>query len=497
MRTSLLAGLTTRGTSFLAGGAAAAITGYALSQRSLFCVGIALLALPLLATVAARRSQFRLATTRAISPARVQAGHTAIVTLRVANVSRLPTGLLLAEDTVPYALGARPRFVLDRIERGGTRDLSYSLRSDVRGKFEIGPLALRVADSFGLVELGRQLTGRNTLIVTPQIVPLVRTAVSRSWAGEGEGLARLTSTAGEDDVIPRAYRDGDELRRVHWRSTARYGELMVRREEQRWRNSAAIFLDTRSLAHTGGSSPSSFEAAVSAAASVGVHLVEQGLTGHFMSEAEAVGGGPFFEDRLLEVLATIKPSPSRILTTAVTRLRALRPGVVIAIMGRITIAEAEQLAACRADGSQGVALLLDVATFSAASGTRPAHQPAPGTAGNAAGSGADRPGTAQPPSSAAGSQLSGPLGHPSDRSSAETRAAAKVLQSAGWHAAVLDAATPLSIAWQRLPWAAGILRPSDGGAAMSWSGQPGAAAANAAGPAAAGSAPGDAAGRLS
>ena len=75
------------------------------------------------------------------------------MTLRLENVSRLPTGLMLAEDTVPYALGTRPRYVLDRIERGGMRELSYPLRSDLRGKFEIGPLEIRIADSFGLVEL--------------------------------------------------------------------------------------------------------------------------------------------------------------------------------------------------------------------------------------------------------------------------------------------------------------------------------------------------------
>ncbi len=124
MRTSLLAGMTTRGTSFLAAGIAAALAGYVLGERGLLCVGIALVALPLLAAAAARRGQYRLATSRIISPPRVPAGHTANVTLRLDNVSRVSTGLLLAEDTVPYALGTRPRYVLDKIERNGTRELT-------------------------------------------------------------------------------------------------------------------------------------------------------------------------------------------------------------------------------------------------------------------------------------------------------------------------------------------------------------------------------------
>jgi uncharacterized protein (DUF58 family) len=364
MRTSLLAGMTTRGTSFLAAGAASAVAGYLLGERGLFCVGIALLALPLLAAAAIRRAQYRLGISRAISPPRVPAGHTATVTLRLENVSRVPTGLLLAEDTVPYALGTRPRYVLDKIERNGSRELTYSLRSDLRGKFEIGPLQLRAADSFGLVEVTRALSERTTFVVTPRVVPLARTVISRSWAGEGDGRARLSSTAGEDDVIPRAYRDGDELRRVHWRSTARYGELMVRREEQRWRNRATVFLDSRSRAHAGSGAASSFEMAVSAAASLGVHVAAEGLTGQFITEGEVIRGGPFFEDRLLDSLAVLRPSSAGSLTQAFSELRVLGGGVIIAVMGRLSVAEAQQLAACRSEGSQGIALLLDVASWS-------------------------------------------------------------------------------------------------------------------------------------
>jgi uncharacterized protein (DUF58 family) len=363
MRTSLLAGMTTRGTSFLAAGIAAAFVGYLLGERGLLCVGYALIALPLLAAAAARRSQYRLATSRIISPPRVPAGHTANVTLRLENVSRVSTGLLLAEDAVPYALGTRPRYVLDKIERNGTRELTYSLRSDLRGRFEIGPLQLRVADSFGLVEVTRSLSGRTTFIVTPRVVPLARTVISRSWAGEGEGRARLAAMAGEDDVIPREYRDGDELRRVHWKSTARYGELMVRREEQRWRNRATVLLDSRTISHLGAGAGSSFETAISAAASVGVHVAQEGLTGQFISDADVLRSGPFFEDRLLDALAIIRPSAQRTMDRAFKELKLSGAGVIIAVMGKMSTAEAQQLAACRTAGSQGIVLLLDVATW--------------------------------------------------------------------------------------------------------------------------------------
>ncbi len=500
MRTSLLAGMTTRGTSFLAAGAASALAGYLLGERGLFCVGIALLALPLIAAAAIRRAQYRLGTSRTLSPPRVPAGQTATVTLRLENVSRVPTGLLLAEDTVPYALGTRPRYVLDKIERNGSRELTYSLRSDLRGKFEIGPLQLRAADSFGLVELTRSLSGRTTFVVTPRVVHLARTVISRSWAGDGDGRAHLSSTAGEDDVIPRAYRDGDELRRVHWRSTARYGELMVRREEQRWRNKATVFLDSRSRVHAGSGAASSFEMAVSAAASLGVHVANEGLTGQLITDGDVIRGGPFFEDRLLDSLAVLRPSSAGSLTKSLAELRVLGGGVIIAVMGRLSVTEAQQLAACRAEGSQGIALLLDVASWSdearrrrQANGSNTNGSATNGSATNGSAtisaghepmrdgaepaadrSTADLPamtvptvelpatdhhGSADAVSLASGSPASSVAvaAEPSAPRTAETLTAIGVLRNAGWHVTSIDANTPLAAAWLRLPHVAEIL----------------------------------------
>ena len=287
------------------------------------------------------------------------------MTVRLENVSRLPTGLLLAEDAIPYALGTRPRYVLDGVERGGIRELSYPLRSDLRGKFAIGPLEVRIADSFGLVELGRSFATTTTLVVTPRVVPLARSSVGAAWVGEGDGRARAAVAAGEDDVVPRAYRDGDELRRVHWRSTARYGELMVRREEQRWRNRAMLLLDTRRSAHAGSGVASSFEFAVSAAASIGVHVARGGMDGQLITDTGAVAAPGMFEDVLLDSLAVVKTSRGTDLSGGLAAIRASGGGLLIVVAGRLSAATARQLATSRRDGGPAIALLLAVSTWSA------------------------------------------------------------------------------------------------------------------------------------
>jgi uncharacterized protein (DUF58 family) len=453
---SLLAGFTIRGTSFLAAGLAATLAGLLLGERDLVSVGVLLVGLPLLAGVAASRARYRLSCVRSVTPPRVPAGQTARVILRVENVSRLPTGLLLAEDTVPYALGTRPRYVLNGIERGGVRELSYPLRSDLRGKFVIGPLDIRIADAFGLVELGRSFSSHTTFVVTPRVVPLPRAVVAGSWMGDGDGTTRAAAAAGEDDVIPRAYRDGDELRRVHWRSTARYGELMVRREEQRWRNRVMLLLDTRRGAHSGSDATSSFEFAVSAAASIGVHLAREGLEGQLITDAGPVSTAGIFEDVLLDSLSVIKPSRCRDLGAGTAALRGGSSGLVIAIAGQMSAGVARQLAASRRDAGPAIALLLAVSTWS---GSRPADASLPADAGQSAVPG--MPGTSPNGNSPASN---GPqareAGRRPPRRSDETGPAAAILRAAGWRVVSIDASTPLAAAWQQLaafPAAAGPL----------------------------------------
>jgi uncharacterized protein (DUF58 family) len=403
---SLLAGFTTRGRAFIAAGVAAGILGLALGQRTLLSIGGLLIILPVLSVLAASRTRYRIHWVREVSPARVPAGQTASVTIRLDNVSRLPTGLLLTEDTVPYSIGARPRFILDRIEPGGTRQLSYPIQPDHRGKFSIGPLHVRVADAFGLAKVGSTAAPPCTLVVTPPVTALPRTALAGSWLGEGDARASTAAAAGEDDVVPRAYRDGDELRRVHWRSTARYGELMVRREEQRWRNRAVLFLDTRQNGHGGRGPASSFEYAISAAASIGVHLAREEIDGEFVTDAGAVKAPGSFEDVLLDTLAVIRPSRSTSLTNGLAQLPKDNSGLLIAIAGHLTGAQARQLAAARHTSGPAMALLLAVSSWTS-----------------------DRP----------ASWIAG-----------ETDEAAGILTAAGWRVVTVTADMPLGAAWEVL-----------------------------------------------
>ncbi|MGC5014017.1 DUF58 domain-containing protein [Streptosporangium sp. DT93] len=361
--TSGLKALTARGRSFLASGAAALLCAFVLGEHDLLRIGVLVVALPLLAAMVVARTRYRLSCARRLDPPRAEVGSEATVTLRLENVTRLPTGLLMIEDTVPYALGARPRFVLDRVEARGVREIDYRVRSDLRGRFTIGPLAIRISDPFGLVELTRSFTISDTLVVTPQVVALPHVRLAGEWSGGGDSRTRSVAAAGDDDVAPREYRQGDDLRRVHWRSTARRGELMVRREEQQWQSRGALLLDTRRYAHRGEGPRSSFETAVSVAASIGVHLAHEGLGLRLVTDqgAEHLTDGGLSRS-LLDTLAVVRSGTARSLEFGVGALRqGGGDGLIVAVLGYLDLEQARELSRARHGNVTGVAVMLDVA----------------------------------------------------------------------------------------------------------------------------------------
>ena len=122
-------------------------------------------------------------------------------------------------------------------------------------------------------------------MVTPRVVPLPPVPLSGVWTGSGDNRPRAFASGSAEDVTVREYRRGDDLRRVHWRSSAHAGELMVRREEQPWQSRATLFVDNRKIAHRGTGAASSLEHAVSIAASVAVHLVQRGFSVRLVTAA--------------------------------------------------------------------------------------------------------------------------------------------------------------------------------------------------------------------
>ena len=362
-----LSALTIRGRAFLAAGATAFVCAVFLGHDELVRVGALLVVLPLATAWFLGRSRYRLGLVRSLSPSQVSAGQQSRVQLDLTNDGRMPTGLLLLEDQIPYVLGSRPRFVIDRMGPKWKRSVGYTVRSDVRGKFDVGPMKVRLSDPFGLVELERTFQTRSSLIVTPRVVTLPPIPLSGVWTGSGDNRPRAFASGSAEDVTVREYRRGDDLRRVHWRSSAHAGELMVRREEQPWQSRATLFIDNRRYAHRGTGAASSLEHAVSVAASIAVHLVHRGFSVRLVTAVGEDAGGTWHEHGaqsaetgpLLESLAVLTDT-----THPHIDLRWLQEaghsGLLFAVLGDVADHDRPVLKRMRHTAASAMAIALDV-----------------------------------------------------------------------------------------------------------------------------------------
>jgi len=362
-----LSALTTRGRAFLAAGLTALVCAILLGYDDLIRVGALLALVPLVTAWFLGRSRYRLGLVRSANPTVVAAGQQSQVQLELTNDGKMPTGLLLLEDQIPYVLGTRPRFVVDRMGPRWKRVVAYAVRSDVRGKFTIGPMKVRLSDAFGMVELDRTFTSTSTLVVTPRVVPLPVVPLSGAWTGAGDNRPRAFASGSAEDVTVREYRRGDDLRRVHWRSSAHAGELLVRREEQPWQSRATLFVDNRRIAHRGSGAASSLEHAVSIAASIGVHLVQRGFNVRLVTAAGEDAATQWHEHGalvsetrpLLEALAVLGEAPSHHLDVRWLQ-DAGNAGLLIGVLGALGDHDRAAFSRMRHSGSGALAVALDV-----------------------------------------------------------------------------------------------------------------------------------------
>lgn len=359
-----LGGLTTRGRCLLAAGLAAALCAVLVNERDLLRVAAFAMMLPLLASVVVGHTQIRLQAHRELVPPRTSVGSDCQAQLTLRCTGRY-SGRLLLEDVAPQALGGSRRAVVARLPQHRPVQLIYPLRPVERRVHSLGPLIARITDPLGLAECSRTLAGHSRLVVIPAVAPLTGLPAGGALgAGEAAG-GRGGVSLGQDAVVVRSYRQGEDLRKVHWRTTARRDELMVRVEEWPERSGATVLLDHRAAAHRGSGPTSSLEYAVSLAASVYVHLRQHGqrvrlVTGDGLVQAGATDGTNHTIDTTLDALAALRPSDQRDLASGPATAGGQE---VVAVLGAIEPVAVEQLLAHHPRGMRSHAVLLDVGAW--------------------------------------------------------------------------------------------------------------------------------------
>ncbi|MFJ8744088.1 DUF58 domain-containing protein [Embleya sp. NPDC127516] len=242
--------------------------GWGLGYREGVVLGVAcLVSVTVAVTWTLRRSS--VAAKREVVPAKVARGDIAQGRVTLVNTGRRALRGLRAEDHVAGLMV--PPVDLPPVAAGAEIRARYTLPTHRRGRVEIGPMHLVRSDPLGLTRRSRRHGELETLLVRPRTIALQSLPAGRTHHLEGPN-----SDTADDGTLTfhslREYVMGDDLRRVHWRSTARTGTMMVRKLIDVSLPQTTLVLDTNLAAFAEGVNADerdeAFEVAVDVTASV-------------------------------------------------------------------------------------------------------------------------------------------------------------------------------------------------------------------------------------
>ena len=308
-----------RGVAVLFTGLAMWLAARIIGSPGLEVVAVGLAALPAIAALFVRWSRQRIAVHRRLSDVRVAPGTRVHVQIDVENRSFAATSFLLLEDRLPSVLGRPARMVVSGIPARDSQQVSYTVLPQSRGRYQLGPLSVDVSDPFALVRQRLEFDDREELIVTPEIEDLSDAPDAAFGANVGISRTRNLFRTGEEYYTMRQYHEGDDLRRIHWPSVARTGELMIRQDESSRRANGLVFLDSRETA-LGQTHGPAFERAVSVAATLGVLLSRGGFS--LRLTTADTPPAPMSEERFLEALTSVAHAQVRSIGPALAHMRA-------------------------------------------------------------------------------------------------------------------------------------------------------------------------------
>jgi uncharacterized protein (DUF58 family) len=355
--------MTSFGISALLAGIGALVLGLWLDWLSLDLVGIGLLAAVAVAVLVVVRPS-RLVVDREIQPPRVPKGSPAIALLIFANRGRRSLPVTVA--TQPFA-GKQVRTLIPALRRGERGTRAYRLPTTRRGIFDVAPVQVPRRDWFEFFRVTRHFGHVERIWVYPRILGLRR--LRSGQLNHLEGPSSDISPQGSVTFHRlRDYVPGDDLRLVHWRSSARTGTLVVRHNVDTSQPYTVVILDLRPNRYT----EELFEEAIDITASVVMSsAADKAPVQLRLTDGAALGGSRLRDPTpLIDHLTGVSANPEGSLQAQLLLERRGRGGTsLIVVTGVLDVEDLAAMATLRRRFDQLVLISVD------GEGPRPLHFP--------------------------------------------------------------------------------------------------------------------------
>src|SRR5215204_2725987 len=297
--------LTDRGRWILAFGGLTYLVAWGFGSEPLYPVAVGLVLAVAGAALWVRLLRKPMTLRRSLGRGDHTAGDDVPVQLELEVQGSFPTGSLVVTERIAR-IGARET-VLTR--HGGRLRGRYVLHDVPRGRYPIESAEVVIEDPFGLERIEVPLPRRESLLVYPRLVDLESLFSDAGARTPGGRRLLMRRTTGFELHSVREYEQGESLRRVHWPSTARRGQLMVKELEDAPRDETAVLLDADASAVGGGS----FDMQVRAAGSIMDAYVRRGrravlVVNSDQREVQHVHSPAADWSRALELLASVEPT---------------------------------------------------------------------------------------------------------------------------------------------------------------------------------------------
>jgi uncharacterized protein (DUF58 family) len=341
------------GLAALLGGVAALALGLSLHWLAFDLLGIGLLLVLMLGLLTVIRPS-TLDITREIQPPRVPKGSPAIAFLTFVNRGRRGVPITVATQ---HFSAQDVRTVIPRLRAGEQGTRAYRLPTTRRGIFDVDPVVITRRDAFDFFRLSRRHADTERIWVYPRVLEFRTLPTGQTRHLEGPS----SDTAPQGSITfhrLREYVAGDDLRLVHWRSSAKAGTLMVKHNVDTSQPYTVVLFDQRPEMYT----EASFEEAVDVAASVVVASATKKAPVELRLADGAVLGGPRLHDftPLIDYLTGLTAAPDGSLRDQLLALRRTKGGTsLVVVTGALDPGDLRFVAALRRRFDRLVVISID------------------------------------------------------------------------------------------------------------------------------------------